>query len=132
MSQYLLWPCSHYNKKKRWIQGHTYWEITDLEFENHKSVNKGIFRTLEQAGANICSMGSQSLNFKVGLSLFDCAEKHAEKSTHCAVDLVYFKGHFFPTFPNLGNCITLHCHKWCQLEWVSVSVLRLITVSGGM
>ena len=32
----------------------------DLEFENHKNVKKCIFRTLEQAGTNICSMGCQT------------------------------------------------------------------------
>ena len=52
MPLYLLWPCSRYNKKKGWIQGHIKGEIADLEFENHKSVKKCIFRTLEQAGAN--------------------------------------------------------------------------------
>ena len=50
--------------------------ITDLEFDDHKSVKKCIFRTLEQAGANICSMGHQHSG---------CAEKYTEQSTHCAV-----------------------------------------------
>ena len=50
----------------------------------HRSVKK-YFRTLEQAGANICSMGYQNSNFKIGLSLFGCAEKYTEQSTHCAV-----------------------------------------------
>ena len=54
MPPYILWPYSHYNKKKGGIQGHIKGEIADLEFENHKSVKKCIFRTPEQAGANIC------------------------------------------------------------------------------
>ena len=45
------------------IQGHKR-EITDLVFENYKHVKKCIFRTLAQAGTNICSMGYQSSNFK--------------------------------------------------------------------
>ena len=32
-------------------------EIEDQEFENHKNLKKCIFRTLEQAGTNICSIG---------------------------------------------------------------------------
>ena len=54
-----------YLGKKGWIQGHILWEITDLEFENHKNVKKCIFRTLEQAGTNICSKGYQNLTFKI-------------------------------------------------------------------
>ena len=59
-------------------------EITDLEFENHLNLKKCIFRALEQAGTNICSIGKYILNFKIGLSLFGCAEKYTEQSTHCA------------------------------------------------
>ena len=39
------------------IQGHILGEITDLEFENHLNLKKCIFRALEQAGTNICSIG---------------------------------------------------------------------------
>ena len=62
--------------------------ITDLEFDDHKSVKKCIFRTLEQAGANICSMGYQNSNFKIGLSLFGCAEKCTDQNTHCAMHFI--------------------------------------------
>ena len=55
-------------------EGHINGEFTDLEFENHKSVRKGIFRTLEQAGANICSLGYQNSNFKIGLSYIYCTK----------------------------------------------------------
>ena len=51
----------------------------DLEFENHKNVKKCIFCTLEQAWRNICAMGYQNKNFKIGLSLFVRAEKYTEK-----------------------------------------------------
>ena len=68
-----------YLGKKGWIQGHILGEITDLEFENHK-----IF---EQAGTNICSTRYQNSNFRIGLSLFGCAEKYTEQSTHCAMQL---------------------------------------------
>ena len=71
-----------YLGKKRWIQGHILGGITDLEFENHKNVKKCIFRTLEQARTNLCSMGYQNSNFNIGLSLHGCAEKYAEQSTH--------------------------------------------------
>ena len=70
---------------KGWIQGYILGEITDLEFENHKNVKKCIFRTLEQVGTNICSIGYQNSNFKVGLNLFGCAEKYTEQSTHFAL-----------------------------------------------
>ena len=63
-----------YLGKKGWIQGHILGEIMDLEFESHKNVRKNIFRTLEQAGTNICSMGYQNSNFKIGLSLFGWKE----------------------------------------------------------
>ena len=56
-----------------------------LEFENHKSVKKCISSTLEQTGANICSVGYQNSNFKIGLSLFGCAEKYTVQSTQCAM-----------------------------------------------
>ena len=46
-----------YLGKKGLIQGHILREITDLELENHKNVEKCIFCTLEQAGTNVCSMG---------------------------------------------------------------------------
>ena len=46
-----------YLGKKGLIQGHILREITDLELENHKNVENCIFRTLEQAGTNVCSMG---------------------------------------------------------------------------
>ena len=75
-----------YLGKKGWIRGHILGEITDLEFENHKNVKKGIFRYLEQAGTNICSTGCQNSNFKIGLSLFGCAEKYTEQSTHCTLE----------------------------------------------
>ena len=48
-------------------------------------MKKCIFRTLEQAGANLCSMWCQNSNFKIGLSLFGCAEQYTEQSTHCAM-----------------------------------------------
>ena len=35
-------------------------EITYLEFQNHKNVNKFTFRTLKQAGTNTCLMGCQT------------------------------------------------------------------------
>ena len=46
---------------------------------------KCIFRTLEQAATNICSMEYHNSNFKIDLSLFGCAEKYIEQSTPCAV-----------------------------------------------
>ena len=54
--------------------------------ENHKNVKKKIiFCTLKQTGTNMCSMGNQNSNFKIGLSLFGCEEKYTEKRTHYAV-----------------------------------------------
>ena len=70
-----------YLGKKGLIQGPILGEITDLELENHKNVKKCIFRTLEQAGTNIFSMGYQNSNFRIGLSLFGCAGKYTEQST---------------------------------------------------
>ena len=62
-----LWPSDDdddddgaYLGKKGRIQGHILGEITYLEFQNHKNVNKCIFRTLEQAGTNTCLMGCQT------------------------------------------------------------------------
>ena len=69
-----------YLGKKGGIQGHIIGEITDLEFENYKKCEKKcIFCTLEQAGANICSMGYQNSDFKIGLSLFDCTKNILNK-----------------------------------------------------
>ena len=97
MPLYLLWHCIQFNQKKGGYRGifreagedtGTYFrEITDLEFQNHKNVKKCTFRTLEQVGTNICSIGYQNSNFKIGLSLFGCAEECIEQSTHCALDL---------------------------------------------
>ena len=72
---------------KGWIQGHILGEITDLDFENHKNVKTCFLCTLEKAATNICSMGYQNSNFKIGLSLLGCAEKCIEERTHCALDL---------------------------------------------
>ena len=33
--------------------------------------------------------GMPNSNFKIGLSLFGCAEKYTEQSTHCAVRIIY-------------------------------------------
>ena len=61
-----LWPSDDddddgaYLGKKGRIQGHILGEITYLEFQNHKNVNKCTFRTLEQAGTNTCLMGCQT------------------------------------------------------------------------
>ena len=94
MPLYLKWPSTDairrrggkfpletgvYLEKKGWIQGHISEKITDLEFENHKDVKKCILLTLKQAEANICSMGYQNSNLKIGLSLFGCPEKYTEK-----------------------------------------------------
>ena len=49
-----------YLGEKRRMQGHILGEVTDLEFQNHKNVKKCTFRTLEQAGTNLCSMGCQT------------------------------------------------------------------------
>ena len=73
------------NKKKGWKQGYISEKITDLKFENHKDVKKCILLTLKQAEANICSMGYQNSNLKIGLSLFGCAQKYTEQSTHFAM-----------------------------------------------
>ena len=43
-------------------------------------------RTLEQAGTNICSMGYQNSNFKIGPSLFGCAEKYTEHIVQCDIE----------------------------------------------
>ena len=59
--------------------------ITDLKFENHLNLKKCIFRAIEQAWTNICPTGQYFLNFKIGLSLFGCAEKYTLQSTHCAL-----------------------------------------------
>ena len=82
---YLKWPCLQYKKKKGWIQGHILGEIPDLEFEKHTNVKKCILRILEQAGTTICSMGYQNSNFKIGLSLFGCAQKYTQQIAHCAL-----------------------------------------------
>ena len=61
-----LWPSDDDNDdgaylgKKGRIQGHILGEITYLEFQNHKNVNKCTFRTLKQAGTNTCLMGCQT------------------------------------------------------------------------
>ena len=49
-----------YLGKKARIQGHILGEITNLEFQNHENVKKCTFRTLKQAGKNICSKGCQT------------------------------------------------------------------------
>ena len=72
---------------KGWIQGHILGEITDLDFENHKNVKTCFLCTLEKAATNICSMGYQNSNFKIGLSLFGCAEKYTELTAHFAMVL---------------------------------------------
>ena len=56
--------------------GHIKGEINDFKFENYKNVKKCIYRTFEQAGANICSIGYQNSNFEIGLSLFRYAGKY--------------------------------------------------------
>ena len=43
--------------------------------------------THEQAGTNLCSMGYQNSNFKIGVSLFGCAQKYTEQTAHCALVL---------------------------------------------
>ena len=79
MPLYLLWTCSHYNKKKGWIQGHTKGEITDQSLKITK-VWKNVFSAhSNKLGANICSMGYQNSNFKIALSLFSCAENILNK-----------------------------------------------------
>ena len=70
-----------YFGKRGWILGHILGEITDLEFENHKNVTKCIFRTLKQAGTNICSLGYQNSNSKIGLS-FSVARKNILNKVH--------------------------------------------------
>ena len=55
-------------------------------FENHKNVKKIILRTLEQARKNICSIGYQNSNLKIGLSLFGCAQKYTKQSTHSELE----------------------------------------------
>ena len=80
-----------YLRKKGWIQWHILEEITDLEFENHLNLKKCIFRALEQAGT-ICPIGKYFLNFKIGRSLFGCAEKiYFTKYTLCSVQSMLFK-----------------------------------------
>ena len=83
--------------------------ITDLEFDDHKSVKKCIFRTLEQAGTNICSMGCQNSNFKIGLSLFSGAQNYTEQSTHCAMEVRHIRNTHEVCFGSilmvLGTCI---------------------------
>ena len=72
--------------KLNMIQGHIEGEIADLEFENFKNVKKCIFRALEQAKTNKCSLGYQNSNLEIGLSLFSCAEKYTLQNAHCAVE----------------------------------------------
>ena len=62
--------------------GHIKGEINDIKFENYKNVKKCISCTFEQAGTNICSMGYQNSNFKIGLSLFGCMEKYTATKVH--------------------------------------------------
>ena len=72
----------------------------DLEFE---SVKKCIFRTLEQAGTNICSMGYQNSNFKIVPSLYGCALKYTEQSTHCAMWILLEVEHWILRYSKSGR-----------------------------
>ena len=83
---------------KGWIQGHILGEITDLEFGNRKNVKKYIFRTLEQAGTNTCSMGYQNSNFMIGLSLFGYAQKYIEQTAQCTENISFV--HSGPMVPS--------------------------------
>ena len=81
-------------------------------------MKKCIFRTLEQAGANICSMGYQNSKCKIDLSLFGCAEKYTEQITHCALVTIcklqkpgkaqtHFSGHWSPVWlPKSGGALS--------------------------
>ena len=42
-------------------------------------------RVWKWAGTKIYSIGYQNSNFKIGQSLFGCAEKYTEQSTYCAM-----------------------------------------------
>ena len=64
MPLYLLWSCSHYNKKTEWIQGHIEGEITDLEFENHKSVTKMYFPHPQTSWGKYMFIGITKLKFQ--------------------------------------------------------------------
>ena len=60
-------------------------EITDLEFQNHKNVKKMYFPHTRTSWDKFMFNGMPNSNFKIGLSLFGCAEKYTEQSTHYAV-----------------------------------------------
>ena len=84
-----------YNQKKGGYRGifreagedtGTYFrEITDLEFQNHKNVKKMYFPHTRTSWDKFMFNGMPNSNFKIGLSLFGCAEKYTEQSTHYAV-----------------------------------------------
>ena len=84
-----------YNQKKGGYRGifreagedtGTYFrEITDLEFQNHKNVKKMYFLHARTSWDKFMFNGMPNSNFKIGLSLFGCAEKYTEQSTHYAV-----------------------------------------------
>ena len=60
-------------------------EITDLEFQNHKNVKKMYFPHTWTSWDKFMFNGMPNSKFKIGLSLFGCAEKYTEQSTHYAV-----------------------------------------------
>ena len=86
---------TRYNQKKGGYRGifreagedtGTYFrEITDLEFQNHKNVKKMYFPHTRTSWDKFMFNGMPNSNFKIGLSLFGCAEKYTEQSTHYAV-----------------------------------------------
>ena len=73
-------------------------------------VKKIIFCTLQQAGANIWSMGYKNSNIQIGLRAFVCAEKYTEQSTHCALPLQVIS----PLFTEFVSSLR-HVKKICIL-----------------
>ena len=81
---YLKWPCLQYKKKKGWIQGHILGEIPDLEFEKHTNV-KNVFCAYSNKLGQLYVQWDTKKNFKIGLSLFSCAQKYTQQTAHCAL-----------------------------------------------
>ena len=84
VSDTIRWRCGYRGifREERFDTGAYFRRINGYRV---KKSQKCIICRLEQAGAKVCWMGYQNSNFKIGLSLFGCAEKILNKVhiVHC-------------------------------------------------
>ena len=73
----------------------------------------------------ICSIGYQNSNFRMGLSMFSCAEKYNELSTHCAIYPILYNLYIdFPGTPTIKiGCLC------CGTTWNFISCLILLRLN---